>query len=254
MNRIDAVTIRIGLAEAQTEQAGVALDLQSIRPSRSTLRLIDYRKGSAPSSLANSGVTVSVHDSGGLSLLTVQVRHVRQAQLHPKWVAFYRRNDETLRVEEERDSSRCVLAASFTAPCRRPVRSLSSADLRLPDLLTPRQWSFMRQCAPGQLHPGPLSLFGPIQVSSWTVKLDRVDATVSLWRVPATEDGTEPARDLMEISRRSLPVEAGFLHPALAASLRRRGLDPDGSIPWLEMRVARWLSDTRSPCVAGAQR
>src|SRR6266496_777331 len=116
MGRMDAVTIRIGLADAQTEQAVEALDLQSTSPSRSTLRLIDYRTGSAPSSLASNGVTISVHDSGDVSLLTVQVRHVRRAQLHPRWVAFYGRDGETLRVEEERDSTRRVLAASLAVP------------------------------------------------------------------------------------------------------------------------------------------
>ena len=242
MKRIDAVTIRIGLADAQTEQAAEALDLQSIRPARSTLHLIDYRTGSAPSSLASTGVTISMHDSGDQSLLTVQVHHVRHAQLQPRWVAFYGRDGETLRVEEERDSTRRVLVASFTVPCKRPAQALSGADLRLADLLTPRQWSFMQDCAPGQPQPGPLSSFGPIRVLSWTVRLDRIDATVNLWRLPATDDGTEPARDLIELSRRSLPAEAGFLCPALAASIRRRGLDPDGGIPWLEMRAARWLS------------
>lgn len=36
-NRLDAVTIRIGLADDQTERAAEALGLPSIRPSRSTL-------------------------------------------------------------------------------------------------------------------------------------------------------------------------------------------------------------------------
>ena len=190
MDRMDAVTIRIGLADTQTGQAAEALGLPSIRPFRSTLRLIDYRIGSAPSSLASSGVTVSVRDSAGPSLLTVQVRHVRPEQLRPSWVAFYRHDDETLQVEEERDSSRSVLTATFTATSRRPVQALSGTDLRLPELLTPRQWSFMRDCAPGQPQPAPLSVFDPIPVFSWTVKLDRVDATVSLWRVPATDGGS----------------------------------------------------------------
>ena len=68
MNRLDAVNIRIGLADAQTEQAVEALGLRSIRPSRSTLHLLDYRPGSAPSSLASAGVTISVADSGDQSL------------------------------------------------------------------------------------------------------------------------------------------------------------------------------------------
>jgi len=243
-NRLDAVTIRIGLADgAQTGQAAEALGLPAIRPSRSTLHHIDYRPGSAPSSLASAGVTISVHDSGDLSLLTVQVRYIRPARLDPRWAAFYGRNGETLRVEEERDSTRRVLAASYSVPFGRAARTLTGADLRLTDLLTPGQWSFFRDCAPGQPQDVPLNPFGPIPVLSWTVRLDRVDATVNMWRLPAADDGTEPARDLMELSRRSVPAEAGFLHPVLAASIRRHGLDPDGGIPWLEMRAARWLSE-----------
>jgi hypothetical protein len=238
-DRLDAVTIRIGLADDQTERAAEALGLPSIRPSRSTLHLIDYRAGSALSSLASSGVTISLLDSGDMSLLTVQVRRVRQAQLHPRWVAFFGRDGETLRVEEERDSTRRVMAASLTVPGKRLARPLTSADLRLTDLLTPTQRSFLQDCAPGWPLPGPLSPFGPILVLSWTVRLDGIDATVSLWQLPATGK-TEPALDLMEVSRRSLPAEAGFLYPALAASMRRRGLDPDGGFPWLEMRAARW--------------
>ncbi len=243
MNRLDAVTIRIGLADTQTEHAAEALGLRSIRPACSTLHLIDYHPGSAPSSLASAGVTISVHDAGDRRLLAVQVRHVRQERLHPRWHAFYGRDGETLRVEEERDSTRRVLAASLSVPVRRAAQALSGADLRLVDLLTPRQWSFLQDCAPGQPQAVPLSPFGPIPVLSWTVRLDGVDATVSLWRRPTTDDGTEPALDLMEVSRRSLSAEAGFLYPALAGSMRRRGLDPDGGIPWLEMRAARWLSE-----------
>ena len=243
MNRLDAVSIRIGLPDAQTEQAVEALGLQSIRPSRSTLHLFDYHTGPVPSSLASTGVTILVRDSGDLSLLTVQVRHVRQEQLHPRWAGFYGRDGETLRVEEERDSTRRVLSASFAVPYEYAAQALTGADLRLTDLLTPRQWSFLRDCAPGHPQPGPLNPFGPIPVLSWTVGLDRVDATVSRWRLPST-DGTEPALDLMEVSRRSLPAQAGFLYPALAASIRRRGLDPDGGVPWLEMRAARWWSQT----------
>ena len=238
-NRLDAVTIRIGLADDQTERAAEALGLSSIRPSRSTLHLIDYRAGSALSSLASTGVTISLLDSGDMSLLTAQVRHVRQARLHPRWVAFFGRDGETLRVEEERDGTRQVMTASLTVPGKHLARPLTGADLRLTDLLTPTQWSFLQDCAPGWPRSGPLSPFGPILVLSWTVRLDGVDATVSLWRLPAT-GGTEPALDLMEVSRRSLPAEAGFLYPALAASMRRRGLDPDGGFPWLETRAARW--------------
>jgi hypothetical protein len=242
MNRIDAVTIRIGLADAQTRAAVEALGLRSIRPSRGTLRLVDYRAGSASSSLASTGVTISVYDSGGLGLLAVQVRHVRRAQLHPRWDAFYGRDGETLRIEEERDSTRHVLAASYTVPYERPAQERDGTNLSFSGLLTPGLWSFLRDCAPGRPQPEPLSLSSPILVFSWPVRLDGVDATVGLWRVPATDDETMPSRELMEVSRRSLPAEAGFLHPALAASLRRRGLDPDGGVPWLETRAARGLA------------
>jgi hypothetical protein len=242
VNRLDAVRIRIGVADAQTGQAVEALGLQSIA-SRSTLHLLDYRPGPAPPSLASTGVTISVHDSGDLSLLTVQVRHVRQEQLHPRWAAFYGRDDETLRVEEERDRTRRVLTASFTVRHPHPTQALTGADLRLTDLLTPRQWSFLQDCAPGQPQPGPLALFGPIPVLSWTVGLDLVDATVSRWQLPTKDHGTGPALDLVEVSRRSLPAEAGFLYPALAASIRRCGLDPDGDVPWLEVRAARWFAN-----------
>ena len=68
MNRLDAVSIRIGLADTQNGQAVEALGLQSIRPSRSTLHLLDYRIGPPSPSLASTGVTISVHDSGDLSL------------------------------------------------------------------------------------------------------------------------------------------------------------------------------------------
>jgi hypothetical protein len=240
MDRVDAVTIRIGLADAQTEQADGAFGLQSVRPSPSTLHLIDYRTGSASSSLASTGITISVHDSDDQSLLAVQVRHVRPAQLRMSLAAFCGRVGETLRVEEERDSTRQVLTASFTASCEDPARALTDTGLRLPDLLTPGQWAFLQDCAPGQPQPAPLSPFGPISVLSWTIPLDQVDATVSLWRLPGSGDRAAPGRDLVEVSRRSQPAEAGFLYPALAASLRRRGLDPDGGVPWLEARAARW--------------
>jgi hypothetical protein len=241
--RLDAVNIRIGLAHAQSERAVEALGLQSATPSRSALHLIDYRPGSASSSLASAGVTIAVRDWSDRRLLTVQVRHIRQAQLYPRWAAFYRRDGETLRVEEERDSSRRVLAASFCASRERLTQALTGAGLRLPDLLTPRQWSFLQDCAPGHPQPAPLEPFGPIAVLSWKVSLDRIDATVSLWRLPA-EDGT--TLDLMEVSRRTLPAEAGFRYPALAASIRRLGLDPDGGIPWLETRASHVNQRPRS--------
>lgn len=238
-SRLDGITIRIGLA-APTEHTVEALSLPSIRSSRSTLHLIDYRPGSAPSSLASAGVTIAVHDVDGLRQVTVQVRHVRSAQLYPRWADYYGRDGETLRIEEERDSTRRVLAATLTVPRELPAEALAAADLRLPDVLTPTQRSFMQDCAPGRHRPVPLDPFGPIQVLSWAVRLDRVDAAVSLWRLPATDDRAGPGGDLMEVSRRSSPTEAGFLYPALAASIRRRGLDPDGGIPWLEARAARW--------------
>jgi hypothetical protein len=241
MNRLDSVNIRIGLTDAQTGQAVEALGLRSIRPSRSTLHLLDYRPGSAGSSLASAGITISVSDCGAESLTTVRVRHVRRRSLYPRWAAFYGRGAEMLLVEEERGSSRRVLAASFIVRYEHAVPALAGADLRLTDLLTPRQWSFMHDCAPRPPQPGPLDPFGPIPVVSWTISLDRIDATVSRWRLPAAPGGTEPALDLAEVSRRSLPAEAGFLFPALAASMRQRGLDPDGDVPWLEMRAAQWL-------------
>src|SRR5262249_16363723 len=78
------------------------------------LPLPDYRAGSAASRLASAGVTISVAESGGHSLTTVQVRHVRRSHLYPRWAAFYGRDAEMLLVEEERDRTRRVLAASFT--------------------------------------------------------------------------------------------------------------------------------------------
>ena len=246
MNRLDSVNIRIGLADAQAGQADEALGLRSIRPSRSTLHLLDYRPGSAASSLASAGVTISVADSGEQSLTTVQVRHVRRRRLYPRWAAFYGRDAELLLVEEERDSTRRVLAASFTVRYEHGVPALAGADLRLTDLLTPTQWSFMQDCAPGPPQPGLMDPLGPIPVLSWTISLDRIDATMSRWRLPGPEGGTGPAPELAEVSRRSLPAEAGFLFPALAASMRRRGLDPDGNVPWLETRAAQWSADPRT--------
>jgi hypothetical protein len=143
--------------------------------------------------------------------------------------------------------TRRVLAASFTVRYEHAVPALAGADLRLTDLLTPRQWSFMQDCAPGPPQPGLMDPLGPIPVLSWTISLDRIDATMSRWRLPGTEGGTGPAPELAEVSRRSLPTEAGFLFPALAASMRRRGLDPDGDVPWLETRAAQWSVDRRTP-------
>lgn len=243
-NRLDAVRIRIGLADAQAGQAVKALGLRSITPSRSTLHLLDYSPDCAPPSLASAGVTISVRDSGDLSLLTVQARHVRREHLHPRWLGFYSGDDETLRFEEERDRTQRVLAASFTARRRYPAQSLTRADLLLTDLLTPRQLSFLQDCAPRQPQSGPLAPFGPIPVLSWSVRLDLVDATVSQWQLPPADHRAGTALDLVEVSRGSFPSEAGFLYPALAASLRRRGLDPDGGVPWLEMRAARWLRES----------
>src|SRR5271157_1216398 len=125
MNRLDAVTIRIGLPDTQTDRAAQTFGLPWITPSRSTLHLIDYRSRSAPSSLASAGVTISVHDSGDLSLLTVQVRYVRSARLPARWAAFYGCGGETLRIEEERDSTRRVLAASYSAPSRHAAPALA---------------------------------------------------------------------------------------------------------------------------------
>ena len=83
MNRLDSVNIRIGLADAQAGQADEALGLRSIRPSRSTLHLLDYRPGSAASSLASpslasTGVTIAV------GLLN---RPTARAQLRQAWLA-----------------------------------------------------------------------------------------------------------------------------------------------------------------------
>ena len=194
MNRLDSRNIRIGLPDAQAGQAAEALGLRSIRPSRSTLHLLDYRPGSAPSSLASAGVTISV--------LTAATRSCRRSRCGMsgggtyirRWAAFYGRDAETLRVEEERDSTRRVLAASLAVRYEHAAPALAGADLRLTDLLTPRQWSFLQDCAPGPPQPGPLDLFGPIPVLSWSIRLDRIDATVSRWRLPATAGGTDLPR------------------------------------------------------------
>lgn len=246
MNRLDSVNIRIGLTDAQAGHAVEAFGLRSIRPSRSTLHLLDYRPGSAAPSLASTGVTISVADCGGQSLTTVQVRHVRRRHLYPRWAALYGRDAEMLLVEEERDSTRRVLAASFAVRYEHAVPALAGTDLRLTDLLTPRQWSFMQDCAPGLPQARLMDPLGPIPVLSWTISLDRIDATLSRWRLSGPEGGTGPATELAEVSRRSLPAEAGFLFPALAASMRRRGLDPDGDVPWLETRAAQWSADLRA--------
>lgn len=238
VSRLDAVNIRIGIADDQTDQAVEAFGLQSIRPSEGTVNLLDYRAGTGVPSLAADGVSVAIYDSADVSVLTVQVRHVRR--LHPGWAGFYSQDSETLRIEEERDSTRRVRTASFTVRDRHHVRELADPYLQLPDLLTPRQWSFMLDCAPGQPRSGPLAVLGPILALSWTVKLDRIDATVSRWRHLSVAGGRAPVLDAIEVSRRSPPEEAGFLYPALATPIRRRGLDPDRGVPWLEMRaVAR---------------
>ena len=239
VSRLDSVNIRIGIADDQTEQAVEAFGLQSIGPSQSTVHLFDYRAGTAVPSLAVGGVIIAAYDSADVSLLTVQVRHVRR--LHPRWAAFYGQDSETLRIEEERDSTRRVLAASFTVRGGHHPQESADPHLRLTDLLTPSQWSFMQDCAPGQPRSGPLVRLGPILSLDWTVRLDRIDATVSRWRHFGTADGREPVLDAIEVSRRSLPEEAGFLYPALATPIRRQGLDPDGGIPWLEMRAASRL-------------
>ena len=213
MNRLDSVNIRIGLADAQTGQAVEALGLRSIRPSRSTLHLLDYRPGSAASSLASTGVTISVADSGEQSLTTVHVRHVRRRRLYPRWAAFYGRDAEMLLVEEERDSTRRVLAASFTVRYEHAAAALAGADLRLTDLLTPRQWAFMQDCAPGPPQPGLMDPLGPIPVLSWTISLDRIDATMSRWHLPGTAAGLDRPRSWRRCHEGRSRPKRGFSSP-----------------------------------------
>jgi hypothetical protein len=163
-------------------------------------------------------------------MTTVQVRHVRRRHLYPRWAAFYGRDAETLLVEEERDSTRRVLAASFTVRYEHAVPALAGADLRLTDLLTPRQWPFLQDCAPGLPQPGLMDPLGPIPVLSWTISLDRIDATMSRWRLPGTAGGTGSAPERAEVSRKvapgrsgvSLPRAGRFNAPPRSRSRRRR--------------------------------
>jgi hypothetical protein len=243
--RIDAVRIRVTLADSDVDAAALAYDLRA-RPSRQQeLYLCERPPRREGMLLVDAGIIAEVRlDHAGSASSTLTLRPCRAGQLDAFWSGFRRSTRHELRVEGDWVADRRIVAASLTyGPItvdKQPNQP--NGDHQRPPfpdavagLFSDRQRQFVKECSRGDPHTFErLGLYRPVQVRSWLVEDKQLDVRLERWSVNASP----VSLDFMDISVRVMPEDAALVQPAFVASTRRRGIDPDA---YLGSRTRRLL-------------
>ena len=236
LERLDSIRIRIGIEPAQVRWAMHALGTARLHPDRDIVYLLDRPAGAAP--LERGGVSVIMKIRADTHRLVVQVRRVLRARLGTRWTEFFQRDGEVLRIEEERDSVRCVLTASLARQGGKPSTVLTRPTVAAVDVLSPLQRAFLEDCSVVRLRGSALRPLGPITVRSWTVLLSGLETRACQWTFDAP-DGS--GFEAFALACRTSPERADLVRPVLASAVRGLGIDPDGGTAWPEARAAAYL-------------
>jgi hypothetical protein len=85
--------------------------------------------------------------------------------------------------------------------------------------ISARQRAFLDACGPLRVDTERLTILGPVLAQRWRFRRTDLDVAAERWHVPGRTD-------VLELSVRSVPVQALLLRYALLALAHRAGLDP----------------------------
>jgi hypothetical protein len=232
--RLDAVRIRVTLADRDVDAAALAYDLHGRPNRRQELYLCERPPQDEHMLLIDAGIIAEVRlDHSGSTSTTLKLRPCRPEQLNAFWSQFRHSTHHELRVEEDWVADRRVVAASLTHSDVPQHKQPSSPNVNhgrppIPDttagFFSDRQRQFLRECRRGGLPTvEPLQLYGPMQVRSWLVKDRQFHVHLERW----SHNTPRGSLDFLDISMLVIPEDAELVRPAFLASTRRRGIDPD---------------------------
>ena len=248
--RLDAVRIRVTLADRDVAAAALAYDLHGHPNRRQELYLCERPPQGEGMLLIDAGIMAEVRrDHSGAISSTLKLRPCRPEQLNAFWSQFRRSTHHELCVEEDWVADPRVVAASLTHSDVLQDKQPSPPNVNhgrppIPDttegFFSDRQRQFLRDCCRGGLHTvEPLQLYGPVQVRGWLVKDRQFHVHLERW----SYNTPRGSLDFLDLSVLAMPEDAELIRPAFLASTRRRGIDPDAFSGSRTRRVlARFLA------------
>jgi len=150
---LDSVTIRIGIASADTLRAAAALHLHDMSGWGTTVHLL--APGPTSLRLAAAGISLLLEQDVETTWITVRVRPMRRALLDAKWAGFRTDGRETLHIEQERDANSRVLVARLVGAGPSRGSPIAETAVNLAEVLRPGSHASLGSMAGPGGHPRP---------------------------------------------------------------------------------------------------
>lgn len=213
---VESVEVKITVRPDEEDAAERALDLDADTAERREVYFFDTRD----LSLFDAGVVLRARKcTGDDDDSTVKLRPVVPSELPERWSRI-----EGFKVEVDVVGEGMVCSASLSAVQRRDEIDEAAGGRRtLKALFSEEQERFLADYGPAEIGWEELGVLGPVEVRRWKVEPKGLDyeVTAEAWRLP---DGS----DLLELSVKTEPPDAGNAYVAFADFLRSRDLSTEG--------------------------
>jgi hypothetical protein len=213
---IGAVEVKITAQAADEERVREALESAHIEPESREIYFFD----TVELDLFESGLVLRarlVHDGADDS--TVKLRPVDASSLDEVWKAT-----EGFEIELDAVGADAICSAKLSVDQRRgEIEEVVAGRRSVMKLFSRAQERLIAQHRGAELDWEALQVFGPVQVRKWeaTPKELGYEITVEEWVLPDRSD-------LVELSVKAPPSEAGSASDAFLAYLQGRGMDIEG--------------------------
>jgi hypothetical protein len=233
---VDVVRLRVTLAGPDVPRAALAYQLETHPRVRRQLYLLEHPREGTVARLVDRGITAAVsHDreSEGTFQSSVTITLGFPARLALQGSALRIATGHRLSIEGEwtvhQRRTLAILAyiVGELAPHERTAERRPPTESDTPRLFSGHQRRFLNEAA--RIHFPALSAlqpYGPIAVECWHI-LDR-DLRIGVRRLTTTVP--TPPFQLLDMTMLAPIQDAAFIFPALTASVRRHGLDPDAFV------------------------
>jgi len=217
MAAMDAVEIKVTVRPDQELRAERALQLNE---DTAEVRVI-YFYDTPHLDLFNAGIALRARlVKGDDDDSTVKFRPVEAAKISKEWKQL-----KGFKMEADCVGDRVVCSASLTALQHHDeIDDVAKGKRAIDKLFSKDQERFLSEFYKGPVDFGKLRVMGPIRVLRWKLKHKGFphDLTLEEWRLP---DGD----DLVEVSIKTSPDNAGQAQKEFDAHLRELGIDPEGA-------------------------
>jgi len=214
---IDAVEIKVTIRPDQELRAVRAME---VNEDTADIRLI-YFYDTPDLDLFESGIALRARlVKGDDDDSTVKFRTEKRAEIAQEWQEM-----EGFKWEADCVGERAVFSASITQLQQRDeIDDVAKGERRIGRLFSEDQERFFRAFHTANTDLDKLCVMGPIRVLRWKLEHEGFPhrLTVEEWRLPNGDD-------LVEVSIKVLPAEAGRAQKAFCAHLEKLGLDPQGA-------------------------